>query len=173
MNHEVFWTLIDNARTTGKNRQEGMCEALAEALSGMNPAEVAGFDRVLRELRAAAYRWDLWGAAHVLDGGCSDDGFEYFRNWLIGMGRKVYDQALANPDSLATAPGWLMEDGVHEFETLGYVAMDVYHGMTGKDGLPHAIREPAAPAGEEFDFEVAGEMRARYPRLAERYLKEE
>ena len=122
MNHEVFWTLIDNARKDGRGMQEGMCEALAEALTAMNANEVAGFDRVFRELQAAAYRWDLWGAAHVVDGGCSDDGFEHFRNWLIGMGRRTYDAAMAEPDSLASAPWLLVEDGVHEFESLAYVA---------------------------------------------------
>ena len=36
-----------------------------------------------------SYRWDLWGAAYLANGGCSDDGFDYFRGWLIGQGRKV------------------------------------------------------------------------------------
>ena len=27
----------------------------------------------------------------MLKGGCSDDGFEYFRGWLISRGRKVYE----------------------------------------------------------------------------------
>jgi hypothetical protein len=87
------------------------------------------------------------------------------------MGRTVYDRALADPDSLAAAPRWLMEDGVHEFETLGYVAADLYRGMTGKEVA--GVREPAAPAGEEFEFEAVEEMRKRYPRLAGRHWGEE
>jgi hypothetical protein len=31
---------------------------------------------------------DQWGAAYLANGGCSDDGFDYFRGWLIGQGRK-------------------------------------------------------------------------------------
>ncbi|WP_217498085.1 MULTISPECIES: DUF4240 domain-containing protein [Sphingomonas] len=34
-----------------------------------------------------SYRWDLWRAAKVAKGGVSDDGFEYFRTWLISRGR--------------------------------------------------------------------------------------
>jgi len=37
----------------------------------------------------------------LINGGCSDDGFFYFRAWLISRGQKVYDAALQNPDSLA------------------------------------------------------------------------
>jgi hypothetical protein len=44
---------------------------------------------------------DQWGAAYLANGGCSDDGFDYFRGWLIGQGRKVYETVLADPDSLA------------------------------------------------------------------------
>ena len=41
-------------------------------------AEIEAFDRLLYEKIDAAYRWSLWGAAYVINGGCSDDGFEYF-----------------------------------------------------------------------------------------------
>jgi hypothetical protein len=30
-------------------------------------------------VQAHAYTWDLWGAVFVLNGGDSDDGFEYFQ----------------------------------------------------------------------------------------------
>ena len=33
--------------------------------------------------------------------GCSDDGFDYFRGWLIARGRQAFDQAVADPDALA------------------------------------------------------------------------
>jgi hypothetical protein len=37
----------------------------------------------------------------VVNGHCSDDSFENFRCWLVSMGRDVYENALANPDSLS------------------------------------------------------------------------
>ena len=68
---------------------------------------------------AEAYHWDLWGAAYLINGGCSDDGFEYFRRWLVLQGRDVFQAAVSNPDTLAeVAEGldklWLVqvsEDG--------------------------------------------------------------
>ena len=38
---------------------------------------------------------------YVINGGCSDDGFDYFRGWLIAQGKSVFMKALENPDSLA------------------------------------------------------------------------
>ena len=48
-----------------------------------------------------AYHRDLWQAAVLINGGASDDGFYYFRLWLVGMGKAVFAAALENPDSLA------------------------------------------------------------------------
>jgi Protein of unknown function (DUF4240) len=36
-----------------------------------------------------------------MNGSASDDGFDYFRGWLISQGRKIFEAALENPDSLA------------------------------------------------------------------------
>ena len=65
----------------------------------------AGGDRcrpaVLSGLMADSYRTPLWAAAYVINGGCSDDGFDYFRGWLIVQGRQVFERAVADPDALA------------------------------------------------------------------------
>jgi hypothetical protein len=45
-----------------------------------------------------AYPWDLWGAAFVINGGCSDDGCERFRARLIMQGRDVFERALDDPE---------------------------------------------------------------------------
>ena len=37
----------------------------------------------MRQRLAEAYRWDIWAIAFIINGGCSDDGFEYFRGWLV------------------------------------------------------------------------------------------
>ena len=50
---------------------------------------------------ADSYRSSLWAAAYVINAGCSDDGFGYFRGWLMFQGRETFGQAVADPDSLA------------------------------------------------------------------------
>lgn len=74
--------------------------------------------------------WNLWGAAYVINGGCSDDCFEYFRGWLVLQGRETFERALANPDSLAVHP---QLEGAAELEEVLYVARTVYQAKTGKE----------------------------------------
>jgi len=50
---------------------------------------------------ADSYRVDLWGAAYLINGGCSDDAFEYFRGWLIVQGRGTYERIVADPPILS------------------------------------------------------------------------
>lgn len=85
------------------------------------------------------------GAAKRIFGGrLSDDGFEYFRLWLIGRGRLAFDRAVARPDSLAELPEIRRLAGRHlrtwdrdtewpEWETLAYTANDAYGEVTGGD----------------------------------------
>ncbi|MFF5497583.1 DUF4240 domain-containing protein [Streptomyces aquilus] len=39
-----------------------------------------------------------------MNGGCSDDGFDYFRGWPIAQGREDFERATADPDALAELP---------------------------------------------------------------------
>lgn len=45
------------------------------------------------------YRYDLWAAAYLIGGGCSDDSFTDFRAGLIGQGCDWYEQATTSSDS--------------------------------------------------------------------------
>ncbi|MCY1459402.1 hypothetical protein D9M71_768710 [compost metagenome] len=67
-----------------------------------------------------------------MNGGCSDDGFEYFRNWVISRGKDVYEKAKENPDTLISQK----ENGefeMFEFESFWYVALEAFKKKTGKD----------------------------------------
>jgi hypothetical protein len=68
-----------------------------------------------------AYRWDLWAAAYVINGGASDDGFEYFLGWLMAQGRTRWEATLADPDSLADIVD--ADTGDLDGEELLYIAL--------------------------------------------------
>src|SRR5262249_54204564 len=107
-------------------------------------------------------RWDLWAAAYILQGGCSDDGFIDFRCWLISMGREVYDGAHADVESLASVAA---DDPQYtSFEDFGRVAREVYEDRAGADMPAGTSPEPAEPAGERWE-EDGDELRRRWPRL--------
>jgi hypothetical protein len=113
---------------------------------------------------ADAHTWNLWGAAYLINGGCSDDGFVYFCAWLIGRGRAVYEAAVADPDTLAD----VVEEvgyGEYELEMLMGVATPAYEEMTGEPMPKTGVRWPSNPKGREWDFEDDAKMRRRLPRL--------
>src|SRR6185369_16521467 len=100
---------------------------------------------MLRELLAAAYRWDLWAAAYIVNGGCSDDGFEYFRAWLISQGQRFYEKCLADPEAVGARAE---RDDQNEDEEFLHCAAEAYREKTGRDLPPLEVSRPAKPAGE-------------------------
>ena len=81
MTLEGFWTIIKDAGDGSDAWSQA--EQIQETLQNKSPEEVVQFGTHLDTLMAQSYSWNLWGAAYLINGGCSDDGFDYFRAWLI------------------------------------------------------------------------------------------
>lgn len=170
MDETEFWEMVDSAREAADGDPEEQADLLVERLEQSDPDSVLDFARHFEARYNRAYRWDLWGAAWVLLGGASDDAFDFFRCWLIGQGRDVFEGAVHDADSLAD----LLEDFDDEIdgdgEELGYAADEAYERLTGTVapdlGLP---QPPAEPEGTPVDFEDRGELARRYPKLWERF----
>jgi hypothetical protein len=168
-----FWEIVSQSRADfdpklrdgNMDRQE---QRLAEILGALPPREIVEFEHRFHELKEKAYRWDLWAAAYIIQGGCSDDGFMDFRNWLLSMGRGVYEAALRDPESLlevASAPG--VEDV--SFEGFGYVAPQVYEDKTGEEiPAPPSGYGARDPAGEPWS-EEGDDLARRLPKLWAKY----
>lgn len=166
MDAKRFWDIIDTAKSAARGDADTFLEKLSAALTKLPPAEIVGFDAQLRARMSEAYAWPLWGAAYVMNGGCSDDGFEYWRCWLIAQGREVFENALKNPDSLASAKLKFGEEGEFEMEDLLYLAAEV-HEEVAEAELPAPAKRPAAkPAGKRWDEEELDEL---FPKLAKKY----
>ncbi len=161
MDDDRFWTLVAAAREAAGDDVEDRVAGLEQALLPLEPAELIGFQRKYDELLARACRWSLWGAAALLQGGCSDDGFRYFRDWLISEGEAVYEAALADPDSLADAD----PDAPFELEAFGYVASEVYEQVADEEMPRRRSNDPAEPLGKPWEED---ELTALFPRLARR-----
>ena len=155
MEPTTFWALIDDTRRVSDDNPETHAGVLARRLSRLDPDEIVEFERIWRELDVAAYSWELWAAAYLLNGGCDDVCFEHFRSYVIGLGQEVFEAALADPDSLvflAKGPG---HQFAHDAEALGYAASDAYELATGGGELPDVGPElPDLPSGEEWDEET-------------------
>jgi hypothetical protein len=155
MTDDAFWAMIEPVAAI--DDPEEQLTALHAALRKCSPDDVAAFYTAYKRQMATAYTWDLWGAAYVINGGASDDGFEYFRNWLIAQGRAVFTKAIADPDSLADVVEPDVAGGV-EHEEFGYVAVDVYDELLGRtqhELFALAPPDPAEPAGTPFEEDEA------------------
>ena len=172
MDTRQFWKLIEDARARVADAadSEAIAAGAAVLLSALPREEIVDAQRVLNSLQTASYRNTLWAAASLINGGCGDDGFEYFRGWLIVQGREVFDRSVGDPDSLADlpviGPPTLDRPPVECEETL-YIAMRAYRAATGAE-LPaeaFTIRYPEPDAGWDFDFDDRTKMEQRLPRL--------
>lgn len=166
MQEETFWELIDEARDDAGDDDERFLEVLEKGLMELPPNAIEGFRECLDAVLARAYRWDLWAAAYIINGGASEDAFQYFRAWLISRGRGVFDQALQDPAGLETFvpkdPEWMAE-----FEELLYLPVYILEQKTGEEvPLPEpleTIEELAQPEGEQWDEGTVDEL---FPGLA-------
>src|SRR5262249_14128830 len=140
-------------------------------LKKLNPDELMKFESVRSRLDAEAYSWTLWGAAYLMISGCGDDCFNYFRAWLMSLGRKTFENALKDPDTLADLDRRNVR--VREFEEFMYAAQELYETKTDQE-MPESVlfQGGARPElGDRWDFDDNGEMKKRYPKLFSKYRK--
>ncbi|MFD3502967.1 DUF4240 domain-containing protein [Streptomyces sp. NPDC058678] len=178
MNEQQFWQLIAAARDQSLDPDESETVAReTTSLLATRPAEeMVAAQQVLWDLMAASYTNPLWAAAYVINGGCSDDGFDYFRGWLIGQGRKVFERIIADPDALAelSIVQASAADGRDlEGEEMLSIAWNAHIIATGEQ-LPadaFTIRYPEPDPAWDFDFDDRDEMARRLPRLVALHLE--
>ena len=129
LGEQVFWKIINDSINASKNQDEQRTFLISE-VEKLTPEEIIGFRLRTDKLLNDSYTSDLWCAAYIMNGGCSDDSFEYFRCWLISRGEEVYKKAIKDADSLA---GELIESMErYDFELFWYIALDAFTNVTGK-----------------------------------------
>ena len=174
MDSQEWWELIEAARgrVADPADTEAVAARAAMLLSACPRGEIVLADEVLWSLMANSYRYPLWAAAYLINGGCSDDGFEYFRGWLIMQGRAGYERVMADTDALAgfaTIRAKAPSRRLVECEDALYIASRAYLAATGEE-FPRPgfrIKYPRLDrAGWDFDFDDHAEMERRLPRLA-------
>jgi Protein of unknown function (DUF4240) len=161
MTLDRFWEVI--ASTVSVNA-DGSIDAspLVDFLSTLPPPEIVAFARRCSQLYAESRTWQLWGAASLIHDGAPDDTFDYFRSWLIGRGREVYESAMRDPDTLAdVASPEAIDDTVY---AAGEIA---YEAATQSEIPDYSTVWPDLDKG--IDFEDSDVMAEQYPRLSEKF----
>jgi hypothetical protein len=162
MGEDGFWAIIQRCHDASINDMDRKGNLVKEAIARLSPVDAAAFGRHFQAARARAYRYDLWGAAYVINGGCGDDTFDDFCTSLISRGRGAFEKALSDPDSLA--------DDDHDPELWFYEGFqyDVRQAVEAKAGsLPsNMVTYRQGPLGPKWSEE---ELPRLYPKLARRF----
>jgi hypothetical protein len=174
MDEKSFWLLIDESQDkargeTSSDRADDQAMHLTEILKSLPPDEIREFDLIFRRFHAQAYRYDIWGAAYLVQGGCSDDAFDYFRAWLIAQGDGAFRRVLDDPETLMEFA--LNEpdprDVILEAERMLYAAADAWREITGEEELPDPdFEHPTEPEGKPWEEE---DLRELFPKLFEKF----
>jgi hypothetical protein len=166
MDRPAFWRLVDGTRASADNDTGRQTELLEARLRQLPAQQIAAFERIRRSLDRRVYTWDIWGAAYVVEDGCSDDCFRDFRGYLISLGRGPYETALRDPDALAST----VEDAeTGDWENADDVAPDAYESVAGEDIPGDSSDLSGNPRGTPWDDDQAEALVQRYPRLAARF----
>lgn len=152
-----FWEIMNATR--GSFDCQTQSKTLRDKLRTLPPEQVVEFQSCLNELLYQSYTSELWGAAHLINGTCSESTFHFFRAWLIGQGQDVFETALINPDSLSQLD---LEESL--CEELLYVAYSVYQEMTGQEMQLEKLPLPELIL--DLNLENPEDVAGRYPRLS-------
>lgn len=130
LDEDLYWLIIAKSLEYSDN-PETQIEVLISTLQQHSPEEIIGFELRTSMLLCDIYTSEVWCAAYLLKGGCSDDGFEYFRNWVISRGKRVYYATRENSDSLVDEIN--EDEDLFESEDFQYVAIEAFERKTKKD----------------------------------------
>ena len=126
MGEEQFWAIVQTAVDEAGDDEDEYLEVVKRELSKLSLKEMVGFRLRTDKLLYDSYNSEMWCAGYLINCGCSDDGFEYFRLWVISRGRKAYEAAMANPDNLIDYIGDDDEMDFFEFESFWFVALEAF-----------------------------------------------
>ncbi len=79
----------------------------------------------------ASYTSTLWAAVYIINSGCSDDAFDYFRAWLIMQGQTTFRRVVADPEVLVE---FVESDDIF-WEEIMYAPTKAHKLVTGKDNF--------------------------------------
>ena len=164
MDEDEFWEIIDQSRDGSGDNYLEQVTTLKSILMKREPEEIEKFNNTFVGLMSNSYDNRLWAASYIINGGCSDDCFEYFRQYLVAHGKLKFYETLNDPESCA---GWVKSEGEAGWEGLMCAANEAYMEKTGKE-IPLTFEIDYVLKGKSFNEDSLGLL---YPALAAKFLK--
>ena len=137
-------------------------DVLISELERYKAKEIKRFQSILDSKICEAYRRDIWALAYISQNGCSDDGFDDFRAWLILQGSETFEAALGDIRKVLN----LVPSGLGtRAEGLQSVAAIAYIRKTGKPLSPGGA-PPCKLKGTAWKEE---ELEILFPEICKHY----
>ena len=156
-----FWSLIRQSYEAAKGDLDVQVELLVEKLVDGTIEDILAYNSIFEDLMDQSNIATLWDAANIIGCGCGNDDFRDFRGWLIAHGKEVYENAIADPESLVDLVKF---DERARHEEFLYVSIYAHERKTGS---------PYFHSKEMIDIEVKGahepEKEKRFPKLAAKF----
>ncbi|MTH16498.1 DUF4240 domain-containing protein [Flavobacterium sp. LC2016-01] len=165
MQEDLFWKIIQKTKDISGGNFEEQQEELANELRKLTADELILFGNSFRNFRGKANTWELWGAIYIIHGGCSDDSFSDFREWVIAQGKDFYYKVLENPESLAEIETHLIEE--FDWEGFGYLPGIIFEELTDQK-MPYPFQENHITTGKEWN-EDSDDLKQMFPKLYAKY----
>lgn len=150
LDETIFWGIVDLSVKNTKDIDDQE-RFLVKEIEKLTPKQIIGFRLRTDKLLYDTYNSEMWCAGYIMNGGCSDDGFEYFRNWVISRGKDIYYKAKTNPDSLISE--FVEGEDYYEFESFWYVALSAFKNKTGKELYDYIADDFKTNEGNYPNFE--------------------
>ena len=131
MEAERYWEIIASTKPQEVSECQ-ISEALYNKLNHLPLADIIAFNLRTELLLIASYSSELWCAAYLINDGCGDDGFDYFRGWLISRGKEVFETAMESPDNLIEQVDEEDTEG-YSFEEFLYIPSQMFSDKTQSD----------------------------------------
>ena len=101
MDEQNFWQIVQQVHDASHGNMARKCELLTAQIAQLSKEDAVEFRNIFDATMRRAYHWPLWAAAYLIHGGCGADTFSDFRSALISRGRRAFETALSDPDTLA------------------------------------------------------------------------
>jgi hypothetical protein len=165
MDEDQFWKIIQTTKDNSNGDFEEQQEELTNELRKLTPDDIILFGNRFRYFRGQANTWELWGAIYIIHGGCSDDSFNDFREWVIGQGKDFYYKTIKDPETLVEIDTDKIDEV--EWEGLGYVHSTVFKELTGQE-MAYLFKEKQETTGVEWE-EESDDLKNMFPKLYAKY----
>ncbi|MGP4096204.1 DUF4240 domain-containing protein [Nonomuraea sp. KM90] len=103
MDLDGFWELVERSARETDNRRARVAW-LEDRLSGLTAEEIVDYEAWFTLCANRACSWDMYAVFWTITGFGSSDGFEYFVNWLISLGREAFEKVADCPDRILELP---------------------------------------------------------------------